>query len=75
MATISSKTMKNVWKYIYNLPRDLGFNNKVDVVYEEHCSNLNITEFDLRDILIEFEKRHFVTLERYIDGTFVTFLR
>lgn len=75
MAGISSETMKNVWKYIYNLPRDLGFDNKVDVVYEEHCSNLNITEFDLRDILIEFGRRRLVTLEPYNDGTFVTFIK
>jgi len=75
MATISSEELKKVWKYIHGLPRDLGFANKIDVEYLKHCSNLNMTEFDLRDILIEFEKRHFITLERYIGGTFVTFLK
>ena len=59
MATISSEELKKVWKYIHGLPRDLGFANKIDVEYLKHCSNLNMTEFDLRDILIEFEKRHF----------------
>ena len=34
-----------------------------------------MTEFDLHNILIEFEKRHFITLEGYIGGAFVTFLK
>ena len=75
MTAISSEKIKNVWKYINNLPRDLGFPNKVDVEYTKHCLNLNMTEFDLHNILIEFEKRHFITLEGYIGGAFVTFLR
>lgn len=67
--------MKKVWKYIYNLPRDLGFDNKVDIVYEEHCSKLNISEFDLRDILIEFKRKGLVALKPYNDGAFVTFIK
>lgn len=74
MATISSETIKKVWKYINSLEVD-QLDGTVEIIYEEHCPKMNISEMDLANILKEFELHGFITREGYFEGATITFLR
>lgn len=75
MQQYSYEDINKVLKYIHRLPRDLGFTDKVDFIYEEHILNLRLSEEDLRNILSILAQNGYIMLEGYFDGAFITFLR
>ncbi len=75
MAHYSPEDINKVLKYVHRLPRDLGFTDKVDFIYEEHISTLQLSERDLRNILSILAQNGYVILDGYTEGTFITLLR
>lgn len=72
MAKISSEVKNRVWKYINTLQKD-PLDKSVEIIYEEHCPKLNISEMDLANILEEFELRGLITRAGYFEGATIMF--
>lgn len=72
MTTISSETENRVWKYIKTLEKD-PLDKSVEIIYEEHCLKLNISEMDLANILKKFELRGLITRAGYFEGATIMF--
>ncbi len=75
MTQYLNEDINKVLEYVHRLPRDLGFTDKVDFIYDEHMPNLRLSERDLRNILSILAQNGYVMLEGYTEGTFITFLR
>jgi len=75
MVQYSNNCIAKVLNYIQRIPRDLGFVDKIDFIYEEHIAKLKLSESDLRNILSILERNGYISLEGYMDGTFITFIR
>ncbi len=69
---VSIETKNRVWKYINTLQKD-SLDKSVEIIYEEHCSKLNISEIDLANILKEFELSGLISRAGYFEGATIMF--
>lgn len=72
MSRFTQTQLLSVWKYLKSLESDDY--GRIEFNFEDHYIKLQLSEVDLSQILVIFEKKGLIIREGYMEGAFITLL-